>query len=228
MNKGLSLVEFLVSMTIASVLILALFSMNLLCAGTYTEVRDSWYCMQSLRNALVLLDRDLAQCACLMPPDLKIALLDRELFIAGVPVTSSHGGLSVPQNNAPPLYSLVRSTHGSSLVFDTVDIDTDSVADYWADLGIITDSGPYVISHTYSRGNTFVPITTEATAAVGDRIVPAIHYELRTDGLYRNAQLIAEAVNGFDTVMEENLLTIRLQAGYNHVCKQISYPIVIR
>ena len=228
MNKGLSLVELLVSMTITSVLVLALFSMNLLCAGTYTDVRDSWYCMQSLRNALLLLDRDLTQCACLMPQDLKVALAGNQLFIAGIPVTSTHSGLSLSNKYAPPLYSVVRSTSDRSLVVDTIDIDADSVSDYWADLGIITDSGPYVIAHTYSRGNTMVPITTEAATSTGDRIVPAIHYELRSDGLYRNAQLIAEAIRGFDMTMEEDLLTIRLQAGYNHVQKQISYPVVIR
>jgi prepilin-type N-terminal cleavage/methylation domain-containing protein len=228
MNKGLSLVELLVSMTIASVLILMLFSMNLLCAGTYTDVRDNWYCMQSLRNALVLLERDLAQCACLMPQDLKIALAENQLFIAGIPVTSKHSGLSLPQKYAPPLFSVVRSTNDRSIVLDTIDIDADTVADYWADLGIITDSGPYVISHSYSRGNNLVEITAEAATSTGDRIVPAIHYALRSDGLYRNAQLIAEAVNGFDMTMEEDILTIRLQAGYNHVQKQISYPFVFK
>ena len=228
MNNGLSLVELLVSMTISSVLILALFSLNLLCAGTYTGVRDSWYCMQSLRNALLQLDTDLTQCACLMPQDLKIALAGSQLFIAGVPVTSKHSGLSLPLTNAPPLYSIVRSRGDRSIVLDTIDIDADTVPDYWADLGIITDSGPYVISHTYSRGNTLVKITQEAAVTSGDRIVPAIHYDLRSDGLYRNAQLIAEAITGFDITKEEHLLTIRLEAGYNHVQKQVSYPVVMQ
>ena len=228
MNKGLSLVELLVSMTISSILILSLFSMNMLSAGTYTEVRDSWYCMQSLRNALLKLDLDLAQCACLMPQDLKIALADHQLFIAGIPVTSSHSVLRLPNKYPPPLYSVVLSSYDHTLILDTIDIDYDSVPDYWAGLGIITDSGPFVIPHTYSRGNTLIPVTAEVTPTAGDRTVPAIHYKLKSDGLYRNADLIAEAVNGFDMTMEEDILTIHLQAGYNHVQKQLSYPVVIK
>lgn len=228
MNKGLSLVEFLVSMTIASILMLVLLSMNILSAGTYTETRDNWYCMQSLRNALLTLDTDLRQCACLMPQDLNIARQKDHLFIAGVPVTSTHSALKLPQKHPPPLYSVVLSSYDHTLVLDTVDIDSDSVPDYWADLGIISDSGPCVISHAYSRGNTAVRITAETPAATGDRIVPAIHYELRSDGLYRNAQLIAEAVSAFDMSMAEDILTIRIQAGHNSVVRQISYPFVIK
>ncbi len=228
MNKGLSLVEFLVSITISSVLILALVSMNILSARSYAGVTSTWYCLQSLRNTLVTLDTDLAQCGCLMPQDLKIAPAKDQLFIAGLPHTSSHPGLKVPGKYPPPLYSVVLSSNEHSLLLDTVDIDLDSVPDYWADLGIITDSGPSIVTHTYSRGNTLIPLTSGATASVGDRIVPAIHYELRSDGLYRNGQLMAEAIKAFDAVLSGNILTINLQAGYHGTLKDISYPFVLR
>jgi prepilin-type N-terminal cleavage/methylation domain-containing protein len=228
MNKGLSLVELLISMSISSVLILILLSMNTLSAKNYSEVRDSWYCMQSIRNTLLILDMDLMRCACLMPQDLKIAQAEDELFIAGVPVTSSHSGLKPPQKLPPPLYSVALASNDRSILLDTIDIDADSTPDYWADLGIITDSGAFVLSHSYSRGNTLIPLTSDALTNVGDRIVPAIHYELRADGLYRNSQLIAEAISIFNSVIDGTTLTIQIQANHNGALKNASYTFSIK
>ncbi|HHO75295.1 MAG TPA: hypothetical protein ENN05_02565 [Deltaproteobacteria bacterium] len=223
MNTGLSLVEFLLSMTIASILLLALFTMNSLGAKTYGEARDSWYCMQSLRNTILLLDEDLMQCGYLMPDDLKIVPARNQLFISGVPVTSSHTGLRLPNKTAPPLFSVVRFSTDYGLVLDTIDIDGNTAPDYWANLGLISDSGAFVISHTYSRGNTHIPLVQKASVMRGDRVVPAIHYELESDGLYRNNQLIAEAIRRFDTAMEGGSLRITIQAGYREISRQISY-----
>ncbi|MBN2298403.1 MAG: prepilin-type N-terminal cleavage/methylation domain-containing protein [Deltaproteobacteria bacterium] len=228
MNKGLSLVELLLSMTIASILVLALLSMNTLGAKTYREARDSWYCMQSLRNAVVLLDTDLMQCGYLLPQDLRIIPGHDQLFIAGTAITSSHNGLRLPKTLPPPLFSVVRAANDYSIVLDTIDIDNSTSPDYWADIGIISDSGGFVISHTYSRGNTLIPLTGKAAVTVGQRVVPAIHYELKSDGLYRNNQLIAEAIQVFDTTKDGNAVRISIQAGYNGISKEISYLYAFR
>jgi len=228
MNTGLSLVEFLLSMTIASILVLALLTINSLGAKTCLEARDSWYCMQSLRNTIMLLDTDLMQCGYLLPEDLRTVPGQNQLFIAGTAITSAHDGLILPKDLPPPFFSVVRAVNDYSIILDTVDIDGSSSPDFWAGMGIISDSGGFVISNTYSRGDTHIPLTGKAALSPSMRVVPAIHYELRTDGLYRNGQLVAEAIQAFDTAEDGNAVQISLEAGYHDISKKISYLYTFR
>lgn len=223
MNRGISLVELLISLTISSTLILVLYGMYSFFMKDYILSRDSWYCMQSLRNAFIHIDADFKQRACLMPQDLSIAVKNGSLFISGIPVTSSHSGIKLSENAQPPYFSVIRSSSKEGVTLDRVDIDADGTDDYWEDLGVITDSGPYVISGRYSRGRLSIPLTPKPDVRQGDRIVPAVHYELKNDGLYRNAQLLAEAVIGFDVEVSGQNVNISLKAGHHGREKTISY-----
>ncbi len=223
MDKGISLVELMISLTISTILILAVYSMYSLFTKGYLDSRDHWYCMQSLRNALIQIDSDLKQCAFLLPQDLKIASGKGSLFIAGAPVTSSYSGLNVHRKYPPPYFSIIQSSAAGTITLDSIDIDQDNTPDYWADLGIITDSGPYVISRGYSRGNAVIPLTAQPQVKAGDRSVPSVHYELKEDGLYRNAQLLAEAVTAFDAAITGKTVTILLTARHNGEEKRTSY-----
>ena len=42
--------------------------------------------------------------------------------------------------------------------------------------------------------------------------MPAIHYELKKDGLYRNNQLLAEAISTFQPTLRDTTLSIHLKA----------------
>jgi prepilin-type N-terminal cleavage/methylation domain-containing protein len=227
MEKGLSLVELMIAMTAASLLILILYNMDFLAIRVHTDMSDEWYCMQSLRTTALQLNDDLAQAAFLLPQDLKLAVDNRELFIAGVPITSEHKALSPSSTAPPPYYSLIISASGSGIVLDTVDINGDGKADYWADLGIITDSGPCLISHEYSRGNIFIPVDTSAPIGPGKRAIPAIHYALKSDGLYRNNQLLAEAIVSFEPKLDSHELTIALRSRYHGKEKELLIPYTI-
>jgi hypothetical protein len=121
--------------------------------------------MQSLRGAFIQIDADVKQCALLLPQDLKVAWSGGSLFIAGAPVTSAYSGIGLDGSTAPPYCSVVRSSTSRSVELDSVDIDGNSAPDYWADLGIITDSGPSVISHNYSRENTLVPFPAHKSSS---------------------------------------------------------------
>jgi prepilin-type N-terminal cleavage/methylation domain-containing protein len=227
MEKGLSLVELLIAMAAASILVLILYHTELLSVKTHSEMRDEWYCMQSLRSTALQLNEDLMQAACLLPQDLKIAVSGKELFIAGLPVTSLHRGLRPSSTTPPPYYSLIVSSSADGLVLDAVDIDSDGTADFWADLGMITDSGPCLISHRYSRGACSVPVNTSCTITPGSRAVPAVHYALKADGLYRNNQLLAEAIVSFEPQLSSPELTINLRARYHDKEKELSVPYTI-
>ncbi len=224
MKKGLSLVELLIAMTAASLLVLILYHLGTLSNTIHTEMRDEWYCMQSLRTTALQLNDDLIQCACLLPQDLKIALEGKELFIAGLGVTSQHPGLSPSPVSPPPYYSLVVSSAAQGIVLDTADIDGDGRADFWADLGIITQSGPCVISHRYSRGNLLMPVISTHAITIGNRVIPAIHYELKTDGLYRNNQLLAEAIVYFEPKFQAHELIIMMRSRYHDTERELSIP----
>lgn len=227
MEKGVGLVELLVSLACSSILILALYQFYQVSAVTHEEMREAWYCMQSLRQASIQLNSDMVQCACLLPQDLKIAVAGSQLFIAGVPVTSEHPGIQISQTSPPSYYTLIISSTATSAVFETVDIDNDGHADFWADLGMISDSGPCVASHNYSRGSTNVTFACPKRPIPGDRVVPAVHYELKEDGLYRNGQLLAESVVFFNPIISENVLTIQMRSDYHGTQKELSlsYPI---
>jgi hypothetical protein len=178
--------------------------------------------MQSLRQASIRLNADLVQCALLLPQDLKIAVEGNQLFIAGVPVTSENPGISISLANPAPYYALITSSIDKGAILDTVDIDNDGRADFWADLGIITENGPCVVGHNYTRGNKSITLTCAIMPAQGNRAVPAIHYELKGDGLYRNNQLLAEAVVLFRPTISGNDLTIRMRSRYHETEKEIS------
>ncbi|HPW68308.1 MAG: type II secretion system protein [Desulfomonilia bacterium] len=223
MERGLTLVELLLSITLASILSLTLYSLYSLTASAYREAMAGWYCMQSLRSAIVQLDSDLKQCACLLPQDLKVACQESALFIAGVPLTSSHSGIRVHASIPPPYFSTIRSLSGSSMILDVLDIDASGSYDYWADLGVITESGPCVISHGYSRGDAVLTLKTPAPGSTGERTVPAIHYELKADGLYRNGQLLAEALCTFAPHLDGAEVAIVMEACYHENRERISY-----
>ncbi|HDP24463.1 MAG TPA: hypothetical protein ENN34_03370 [Deltaproteobacteria bacterium] len=228
MCKGVSLVELLLAVAAASMLILALYSLNSITERSHHELMDSWYCTQSLRTAFVELNRDLIQCGYLLPEDLKIAVSANNLFIAGTPRTSQHSGLCLSPSGTPPYFSIIRGRESLTILLDTVDIDHDDTSDYWADLGIITESGPFVIAHNYSRGNSAVKITSEAPLEIDDRVVPAIHYALRPGGLYRNGQLIAEAIVGIESHLGGDELIIDLEAEHNGTNKKIRLTHIFR
>ncbi len=223
MERGLTLVELLLSIALASILILTLYSIHSLTASTYRDTMAGWYCMQSLRSAIVRLDADLKQCACLLPQDMRIACGENALFISGVPLTSSHSGIHVHASIAPPYFSTIRSLSGSSMTLDALDIDSNGSYDYWADLGIITERGPCVISHGYTRGDAVLTLKEPAPGNIGERAVPAVHYELRADGLYRNGQLLAEAVCAFAPHVDGSEVVIVMEACYHEYKKDIAY-----
>jgi hypothetical protein len=118
---------------------------------------------------------------------------------------------------------VVTAREASGLRLDTVDIDQDAVPDFWADLGIITDNGAYVISHAYARGNAFLPLKTSPFAVIGDRVIPAIHYDIRDDGLYRNGQLLAEGIDVFHASVEGVTLTVYLRVTSHGTTREIHY-----
>lgn len=223
MKRGLTLVELLLSITLASMLILTLYSIHSLAASTYRDAMAGWYCMQSLRSAIVRLDADLKQCACLLPQDMRVACQGNALFISGVPLTSSHSGIRVHASIPPPYFSAIRSLSGSSMTLDVLDIDSSGSYDYWADLGVITESGPCVISHGYSRGDAVLTLRAPAPGSIGERAVPAIHYELRADGLHRNGQLLAEALCAFAPCVDGTEVIIVMEACYHENRERISY-----
>jgi type II secretory pathway component PulJ len=222
MEKGVGLVELLIALACSSILFLALYRFYQFSTVTHQEMREAWYCMQSLRQASLRLNADLVQCSYLLPQDLKIAVQGGGLFIAGVPVTSENPGISISPPTPVPYYALINSAVQGGAILDTVDIDNDSHADFWAGLGILTESGPCVIGRTYSRGNTKVPLTCAIMPVQGNRAIPAIHYELRGDGLYRNNELLAEAIVLFQPIISGNDLTISMRSRYNGTEKELS------
>ncbi|MCU0575913.1 MAG: prepilin-type N-terminal cleavage/methylation domain-containing protein [Desulfobacterota bacterium] len=227
MIRGMSLVELVIAMACSSLLALALYHFHRVTAVSHGEMRDAWYCMQSLRQATLQLNSDLVQGACLLPQEFKVRAEGSHLFIAGIPVTSQHPGISLSPHIPPPYYSLVVSSEARGASVDTTDIDGDARPDFWADLGMITDSSFCVISHAYVRGNTNLTVAAGRMPLPGDRAVPAIHYELKGDGLYRNSQLLAEAVVHFDPQIKGQELTLQMRSRYHETVKDISlsYPL---
>lgn len=223
MRKGVTLVELMVSMAIASIVVLVAYGLYSIGEGFARTARDSWRCMQSLRAAVLQLDQDLMQCAYLLPQDLKIAVHGGTLFISGLPATAGHTGLRLNQGDPPPYYAVVRAQDGSRIRLDTVDIDGDHDPDFWADLGVITDAGAYVIAHAYVRGTPIIPLEGDPVAAGGARAVPAVHYELRDDGLYRDGQILAEGIDGFTARLEGHDLTVYLRVTSNGTARDIHY-----
>jgi hypothetical protein len=223
MNRGVSLLELLLSLFISTVIVLALYTMYALFSKSYRETRESWYCMQSLRSACAQIDADVRQCALLLPRDLMVACSRDSLFIAGSPVTSQYPGLTLHGKAAPPYFSVVKRAGGSFMELDTVDLNGDSAPDYWADLGVITDSGPGVISHDYSRGSPSLSLAVPLMVRAGDRSVPSNHYELRAGGLYRNSQLLAEAITAFNARFSGGELTVSLMAGHHGAKKDVTF-----
>ena len=222
MDRGMSLVELIVSLACSSMLVLALYHVHQVSAVSHRDMRDAWRCMQSLRHATLQLNSDLTQRACLLPRDLGVRVEGSHLYIAGIPVTSQHPGISVSTYAPPPYYSLVMSSSARGIVLDTIDIDSDTRPDFWADLGMITDSAPCIIGHGYVRGTSSIPVITARMPVPGDRAVPAVHYELKDDGLYRNNQLLAEAVVLFAPRISGRGITIQMRSKYHETVKDIS------
>lgn len=223
MGKGVTLVELMVAMAIASIVVLAAYGLHTIGEGVARTARESWRCMQSLRAAVLQLDQDLMQCAYLLPQDLKIAVQGGSLFISGLPATAGHTSLRLNHGDPPPYYAVIRAQDGARIRLDTVDIDGDHDPDFWADLGVITDVGAYVIAHAYVRGTPDIPLEGTPVAASGARAVPAVYYELRDDGLYRDGQILAEGIDGFDARLEGHALAIYLRATSNGTARDIHY-----
>lgn len=229
MDKGVSLVELVVALACSSVLVLALYHVHRVSASSHHEMRDAWHCMQSIRQATLQLNSDMTQAACLLPQDMGIRVEGSDLYIAGIPVTSQHPGIALSTRMPPPYYAVVLSSGAFGFTLDTTDIDGDARDDFWADLGVITDRGPCTISHGYTRGNVTLSISAGLAPLPGDRVVPAVHYGLEADGLYRNGQLLAEAVVLFDPAVSGRELTIRMRSRYHGSTKDIllSYPVEV-
>jgi hypothetical protein len=222
MSKGMTLIEFMIGLLLGSLIMLSVSSVYIAVGWACSSQRSDWLCMQSLRTAMLMLNRDIEECAYLLPQDLKISCSNDRLFIAGLPVTADNGGLIFNSLYTPPYFSVVSSQYGDSIVLDTLDIDSDGKADYKADYGIISDSGAYEIMHYYSKGIMPVPLKGGAPKA-GERIVPAVIYQMGEDGLYRNGQLVAENITGFSAVQTGNELNINLRATRNGTTREISY-----
>lgn len=223
MQKGITLVELMVSMAIAAILVLAVYGMHAMGQEVARTIRDGWYCMQSLRAAILQIDQDMLQCAHLLPQDLKIATGTSQLFIAGAPSTSDYSGLSLASGDPPPYYAVVMSQTPSAIQIDTVDLDADHVPDFWADLGLISDRGALIIAHTYARGGTVIPVQGSLEGMEGVRVVPAVHYALKGDGLYRNGQILAERIERFEVYQEGSVLSIYLRSRCNGTARDIHY-----
>jgi hypothetical protein len=179
--------------------------------------------MQSIRCSVIQIDADLKQCACLLPQDLKVACTKGSLFISGACITSGYSGLELHRKSPPPYFSVIRAVSGSGMTLDAVDIDGNGTPDYRAGLGVITDSGPSVISNGYSRGSLTVTLSKPLSAKAGMRVVPSVHYELRGDGLYRNSQLLAESIRAFEARVSGCEVVIDLTASHNNQEKRLSY-----
>lgn len=227
-EKGMSLVELMVALACASLVTIGLYHLYLVSSTFYKAARDTWSCMQSLRAASLELHTDLAQAACLMPRSLAFRVTSNGLFIAGIPVTSQHPGIQVHPVKAPPYYAVIAETGGAALTLDTVDIDSDGRPDFWAFLGVITDTSAGVVSGSYRRGSLRVPIGHPADVRAGERIVPAVHYELKPDGLYRNSQLLAEAITRFEPRTLGGDLSIFLEAASHEVSKHVHFRFPVR
>lgn len=212
----------LVALACSSILFLTLYQFYRVAAVTHSEMRQEWYCMQSLRQASMQLNADIVQCSYLLPQDLKIATDGGRLFIAGVPVTSKNPGLQLSSSNPAPYYALISSSSAADAMLDTVDIDCDGHADFWAGLGVITDNGPCLIDHSYSRGDPRISMACMNKTTRGSRAIPAICYELKDDGLYRNNELIAEAVVFFLPKISGKDLTIEMRSYYHGTQKELS------
>ena len=222
MDRGMSLVELIIALACSSILALALYHVYRVSAVSHGQMRQAWHCMQSLRRAATQLNADLVQRACLLPRDLGVRVEGSHLYIAGIPTTSQHPGICVSTSAPPPYYSLVASSSGWDIVLDTTDIDGDTRPDYWADLGMITDSSACTIGHGYIRGTPVIPVAAGLAPKPGDRAVPAIHYELKDDGLYRNNQLLAEAVVEFNPRIANHEIIIQMRSRYHETDKVIS------
>ena len=222
MSKGMTLIEFVIVLLLGSLIMISVSSVYIAVAWAYGSQRSDWMCMQSLRTAMLMLDRDIEECAYLLPHDLKVVCYRDKLFIAGLPPTVDHKGLTINSLYAPPYFSIVSSKYGDSIALDTMDIDTDGEPDYIAGHGIISDSGAYEIMNYYSRGNSPIPLKGE-TPKAGDRTVPAILYQVIGDSLYRNNQLVSENITGFSTKRSGSELNITMRATRNETTKEISY-----
>ncbi len=232
MCRAFTLVELLISLFIGMALLMGLYRINYMFRDAAEGIRHDRYCMQSIRNCLFYINMDLFQRSYLMPQDLSIRVNGSSLFIAGLPSTSRHAGLSInirADSPIPPYFAIVEEVLKASIRLDTLDIDGDGRPDFWAGLGIITDGGALKISRNYSRGHDVIPVEPSAiTCHLDDRAVPAVVYELRQKGLYRNGQLLAEAITGFDPSLESSSLKLHLKASRGHLQKEILYEYRIR
>jgi hypothetical protein len=222
MSKGMTLIEFMIGLLLGSLIMLSVSSIYIAVGWSYGSQRADWLCMQSLRTAMLMLNRDIEECAYLLPQDLKVSCSSNRLFIAGLPVTTDHEGLRVNSLYTPPYFSVVSSKYGDSIVMDTLDIDDDNKPDYKAGYGIISDSGAFEIMQYYSKGNVTVPLKGGAPNA-GDRTVPAVVYQMRQDGLYRNGQLVSENITGFSAIQSGSELNIKMRAKRNETTREINY-----
>jgi hypothetical protein len=222
MSKGMSLIEFMIGLLLGSLIMLSVTSIYIAVGWAYGSQRSEWLCMQSLRTAMLILDRDIEECAYLLPQDLKISCSSNRLFIAGLPVTTGHEGLIVNSLYTPPYFSVVSSKYGDSIVLDTLDIDADNKPDYKAGYGIISDSGAFEIMQYYSNGNVKLPLK-DGSPKAGDRTVPAVVYLMKEDGLYRNGQLVSENITGFSAIQSGSDLNIKMRAKRNETTKELSY-----
>jgi hypothetical protein len=221
MKDGLSLVELMVALACSSLVMLGAYRMYIVSTSCNRDMHDAWCCMQSLRVAAFELHRDLMQRACLMPQDMEVRVKEGELFVAGIPSTSQHDGIQVSRRAAPPYYAVITASEDASVTVDTADIDLDGRADFWASLGVITDECACVIRGDYQRGRTRIPLRAAAAPLPGERIVPAVHYELRTDGLYRNGQIASEAVTSFEPRIDGAVLKISMEARSHDTVKEM-------
>jgi len=222
MSKGMTLIEFIIVLLLGSLILLSVSSLYIAMAWAYGSQRSDWICMQSLRTAMHILDRDIEECAYLLPRDLKVVFSGDKLFVAGLTATNDNKGLSINSSYAPPYYSTVSSVNKDSIVLDTLDIDTDGKPDYIAGQGIISDSGAYEIMNNYSRGNTPIPLKG-GTPKAGDRTVPAVLYQVTGEGLYRNNQLISENITGLSVEHSGSEIKIIMRARSNETAKEISF-----
>ncbi len=223
MRSGLSLIELMIALLCASLLMMSMYALSRAVQQTYRDSRSDWYCQQALRTAYLQLDLDLQQLGYLLPRELWIAVNEGGLFIGGLPRTSQHDGLQLETCTSLPCFALIREVYEGGLLLDQVSIDGDSRPDFWAGLGIITRGGAARIQGNYSRGNLLVAYSGTLSVQPADRVVPAIHYQLRSQGLYRNAQLLAENITVFEVQHIDDELKIRLEAESDDKRRALSF-----
>jgi len=223
MSKAFTLVELVVSLALASLLLLLGLSGVGLLRNSYGYNRAAWSSLQTIRLGELMLERDLRNLGYLLPRDLPVRCWSSHLLLAGVPVTSRHPGLRLGAL-PPPYYAVVRTMNGRRLELDSLDLDGDGRIDFVAGQGLIGDSGAGLIERVESAAAVlWLAEAVEGALKPDDRVVPAVHYEQRGSTLWRDGQLALDNLEAFGALLAGDSLRLSLAAGLGRARRSISY-----